>query len=85
MMRLDAEQPIVYGANGTRLPPMGVSESFLSTQPQFNCLSDLIAFLIVCCQQVVQPIPVSQEGSTDAIDCDLNSTQFAQLYQQRKS
>jgi hypothetical protein len=85
MMRLDAEQPIVYGANGTRLPPMGVSESFLSTQPQFNCLNDLIAFLIVCCQQVVQPIPVSQEGSMDAIDCDLNSTQFAQLYQQCKS
>lgn len=85
MMRLDAEQPIIYCANGTKLPPMGVSESFLSTQPQFKYLSDLITFLTVCCQQVVQPILASQEISTDAINCDLNSTQFDQLYQQIKS
>jgi hypothetical protein len=35
MMRLDPENPIVYCANGTKLPPMGVTESFLATQPQF--------------------------------------------------
>jgi hypothetical protein len=32
MMRLDPAQPIVYCANGTKLPPLSVTESFLATQ-----------------------------------------------------
>ncbi|NJL78532.1 MAG: hypothetical protein HC836_37620 [Richelia sp. RM2_1_2] len=45
MMHLDPYKPIIYCANGTKLPPMKVTESFLSTQPQFSQLSDMIAFL----------------------------------------
>jgi hypothetical protein len=48
MMRLDLEQPIIYCANGTNLPPMRVTEEFLATQPQFSCLNDLIGFLRTC-------------------------------------
>lgn len=76
MMRLDAEQPTIYCANGTKLPPMGVTESFLSTQPKFSQLSDLIAFLTVCCQQEIQFIADSQVGVMDEFDYRLNPAQF---------
>lgn len=85
MMRLDPEQPIVYCAKGTKLPPIRVTESFLSTQPQFSRLSDLIAFLTAVCQQGIQPISAIQKNLTDAIDCELNPAQFDRLYQQQKS
>lgn len=79
MMRLDAKTPIVYCANGTKLPPMSITESFLSTQPQFSQLSGLIAFLSAVFQQGVQPITASQEES---IDCKLDPMQLEQLYRQ---
>jgi hypothetical protein len=77
MMRLDPETPIIYCANGTNLPPMKVTESFLSTQPQFSRLSELIAFLTAAFQQKVHPIAASQEG---LIDCELDPMQFEELY-----
>lgn len=83
MMRLDAEQSIVYCANGTKMPPIKVTELFLSTQTQFCQLSDLIAFLTACCQKAVQPTVLTD--ATDAIDCEVNLTQFEQLYQQHKN
>jgi hypothetical protein len=79
MMRLDPEIPIIYCASGTNLPPMKVTESFLSTQPQFSQLSELISFLTAVFQQAIQPMATSQEKS---IDCELKSMQFEQLYQQ---
>jgi hypothetical protein len=79
MMRLDPETPIIYCANGTNLPPMKVTESFLSTQPQFSRLRELIAFLTAVFQQKIHPIAASQEG---LIDCELDPMQFEQLYQQ---
>lgn len=79
MMRLDPETPIIYCANGTNLPPMKVTESFLSTQPQFRRLSELIAFLTAVFQQGIQSIAASQEGE---IDCELDSMKFEQFYQQ---
>jgi hypothetical protein len=82
MMRLSPENPIIYCANGTKLPPIKVTESFLSTQPQFSRLSELIIFLTAVFQQGMQAIPVSSGKSSIAIDCDLNSTQFEKLYQQ---
>jgi hypothetical protein len=85
MMCLDPEQPIIYCANGKKLPPMGVTESFLSTQPQFSQLTDLITFLTACCQLLIKTITASQEGLMDAIDCELNPAQFDRLYQQQKS
>jgi hypothetical protein len=54
MMRLDSENPILYCAKGTNLPPIKVTEPFLSTQPQFSRLSSFITFLTVCCQQQIQ-------------------------------
>lgn len=84
MMRLDPEKPVIYCADGTKLPPMGVTESFLSTQPQFSRLSDLIIFLTKVCQQGIQLIAASQESLIDAIDCEINATQLEQLYQQPK-
>ena len=56
MMRLDPDNPIIYCADGTKLPPMRVTESFLSTQPQFCCLSELIEFLTTVCQLGTQEI-----------------------------
>jgi hypothetical protein len=79
MMRLAPENPTIYCANGTKLPPMRVTESFLSAQPQFSRLSELIEFLTTVFQQKVHPTAASQEES---IDCELNPMQFEQLYQQ---
>jgi hypothetical protein len=79
MMRLDPETPIIYCTNGTNLPPMRVTESFLSTQPQFSRLRELIAFLTAVFQQKILPIAASQEES---VDCELDLMQFEQLYQQ---
>jgi hypothetical protein len=59
MMRLDPQQPIVYVANGTNLPPLLVTEAFLSTQPQFATLSDLVVLLTSSCQQGIQPMSMS--------------------------
>lgn len=53
MMRLDT-QPTIYCANGTNIPPIGVTETFLSTQTQFKRLSDLVEFSIPFCQQAFQ-------------------------------
>lgn len=46
MMRLDPDKPIIYCVNGTKLPPLRITETFLLTQYQFSRLSDFIAFLI---------------------------------------
>jgi hypothetical protein len=83
MMRLDSENPILYCAEGTNLPPVKVTESFLSTQPQFNRLSSFIAFLTVCCQQGVQSISSHRESLQDEIDLQLNPVEFERLYQQQ--
>lgn len=84
MMRLDAKQPTVYCANGTNLPPMKVTEAFLSTQLQFTELSNLVALLTDCFQQAVQPPSVSQKGQKiEAIDCEIDSARFAQFQQFR--
>lgn len=86
MMRLDVEQPILYCANGTNLPPMKVTEAFLSTQLHFTELSDLVALLTRCFQQADQTLSVSQENQkVRAIDCEIDSVQFARLFQQLKS
>lgn len=83
MMRLNAEQPTLYCANGTNLPPMKVTEAFLSTQPQFTHLGDFVAFLTICCQQAAQTPLVSQAGQKDeAIDGEIDPAQFAQTLQQ---
>jgi hypothetical protein len=82
LMRLDPAQPTLYCANGTNLPPMKVTATFLSNQPQFAELSDLVALLTDCCQQTVQTPLISQNSQKeDAIDCEINSAQFAQLFQ----
>lgn len=73
MMRLDPEQPLIYCANGTKLPPLSVTESFLATQPQFNRSSDLIAFLTAVFQHQVRAIEIADDNS---LDCELDPTQF---------
>jgi hypothetical protein len=83
MMRLDSENPTLYCAKGTNLPPIKVTESFLSTQPQFSRLSNFITFLTVCCQQGIQPISSHQKSWQDEIDLQLNPLEFERLYQQQ--
>lgn len=78
MMRLEPDAPIIYCANGTNLPPMKVTESFLSTQPQFSRLNGLIAFLTAVFQQGTQAIAVDRDQS---IDCSFPPMQVEQLYQ----
>jgi hypothetical protein len=82
VMRLSPENPIIYCANGTKLPPIKVTESFLATQPQFSRLSELIVFLTAVFQQRIQRIPVISGKPITAIDCELNPIQFEQLRQQ---
>ncbi|GAP99770.1 hypothetical protein [Leptolyngbya sp. NIES-2104] len=77
MMRLDAENPIVYCANGTKLPPMKVTEAFLSTQPQFRNLNDAIAVLA---QWFLSE--TNQKSSINEDDAQLDLGKLAQIYQQ---
>jgi hypothetical protein len=85
MMRLDPERPIIYCANGTNLPPMNVTESFLATQPQFSQLRLFIAFLTDIFQQGMQTHSTNSGELTENIDCVINAMQFNQLYQQQKA
>lgn len=85
MMRLEPNNPIIYCANGTKLPPMKVTESFLSTQPQFSRLSNFIAFLTAVFQQGIQSVTPSKGRCISGIDCELESTELEKLYQQYKS
>jgi hypothetical protein len=80
MMRLDPEQPTIYCANGTNLPPMNVTESFLTAQPQFSRLSALIALLTEVFQQGMQTSSTNPEELMNNIDCVINTIQFDQLY-----
>jgi hypothetical protein len=82
MMRLDPKNPIIYCANGTNLPPMRVTEAFLSTQPQFSQLSELIAFLHTVFNKINQQIAVTPEMLISSNDCELDPILFEQLYQQ---
>ncbi|MES1025084.1 hypothetical protein ABN584_20180 [Gloeocapsa sp. BRSZ] len=86
MIRLDTESPTLYCANGTNLPPIRVTEAFLSTQLQFTGLSHLVALLTDCFEQGVQPPSISQKGQgIRAVDCEIDSVLFAQLLQQFRS
>ncbi|MBF2050746.1 MAG: hypothetical protein IGS54_25855 [Elainella sp. C42_A2020_010] len=86
MIRLDAEPPTLYCANGTNLLPMRVTEVFLSTQLQFTRLSHLVALLTDCFEQAVQSPSINQKGQgMRAIDCEIDSVLFAQLLQQFRS
>lgn len=76
MLRLDIEPSIVYCANGTKLPPIGVTEEFLSTQVQWS-LADLVSILSTTCQQA---IAITVERISEA-DYDLNLEQFERIYQ----
>lgn len=83
MIRLDVEPSIVYCVNGTKLPPMSVTEEFLAKQIQLG-LADLVFILITCLEQAIAPISESQDRLLEA-DCALNLEQFAQIYQQYTS
>jgi hypothetical protein len=73
MMRLDPNNPIIYCANGTKVPPLRVTESFLSTQTQFSRLSDLITLLAAVFQPGIKSITPNE------IDCELESTQLKKV------
>lgn len=74
LMQLD-ESATVYIANGTNLPPIKVTEAFLSKQAQFS-LAELILLLITCGQQVIQPL-----ADCSAADYGLDLMQFNTIYQ----
>lgn len=83
MIRLDVESSIVYCVNGTKLPPMGVTEELLSKQIQLG-LADLVSILNTCLEQAIVPISESQDRLSKA-DYALNLEQFEQIYQQYTS
>jgi hypothetical protein len=86
MVRLEAEQPTLYCANGTNLPPMKVTEAFLSTQLQFTGLINLVNLLTHCFQTAAQLPSASQDSQkVRAIDCEINAAPFVQLLQQSRS
>lgn len=80
MMRLDPKKPTVYCVNGTNLPPVNVTEAFLSTQLQFNGLQQAIALLAQWFQSGSQS-EAAQENLTDEADAELDARQLEQLYQ----
>lgn len=83
MIRLDTEQPVVYYANGTKVPPMRVTEDFLSVQIQFSNLTELVLFLTDCCQQAIQTKSGDRNDQTiDAVDYEINLQRFEQICRQ---
>lgn len=76
MLQLDVKPSMVYCANGTKLPPIGITEEFLSTQVKWS-LTDLISILSTTCQQAIAP---TAEHSLEA-DYDLNLEQFERIHQ----
>jgi hypothetical protein len=66
MVRLNPNHPAFYYADGTGIPPLWVTEDFLSKQVRFDSLSDLIQFLTDRCQQALQP--VTSDGKTEGED-----------------
>jgi hypothetical protein len=75
MMRLDPTQPTIFCANGTHLPPMKVTEAFLSTQPQFSQMSDLVTFLTKLSQIELAPSTTNLRTLMDDIDYIVNAAQ----------
>ncbi|PSB05495.1 hypothetical protein C7B62_25100 [Pleurocapsa sp. CCALA 161] len=74
MIRLDARQPVVYYAKGTAVPPMRVSEEFLSVQIQFGNLTEFVLFLTDCCYQAIQPRVGDINGKLmDTVDYEIDS------------
>lgn len=83
MIRLDTEQPVIYYANGTGVPPMRVTENFLSVQIQFSNLTELVLFLTDCCYQAIQPKSGDRDDeTTDAVDYEINLERFEQICRQ---
>ncbi|MBD2093366.1 hypothetical protein H6F67_26325 [Microcoleus sp. FACHB-1515] len=81
LMQLAVEPPTLFCANGTKLPPMKITEAFLATQPQFE-LSDFIVWLTRCVQQAAsRPTANLADQTRGAIDCEIDSAQFAQFRQ----
>jgi hypothetical protein len=85
MLRLDLERPIFYCANGTRIPPMLITESFLSAQPQFNQLNNLVTSLIKVFQPDLPLSATTPETLKGDIDYLVNAAQFNSLFSSQKS
>lgn len=86
MIRLDVEKPVFYFADGTNVPPLLVTEDYLSKQIQYSSLTPVISFLIDICQQASQPLVESQDQpGINSADYELNPNQFDQLYQLHRS
>jgi hypothetical protein len=77
MMRLNPENPIVYYANGTKLPPIKVTEAFLSTQLQFRELNDAIALLTRWLKEAQSN--TAQQNVAEASDVQLDLSKLGQI------
>ncbi len=53
MLRLDEKIPALYCADGTKAPPRGIDEAFLSTQIKFTKLSDFILLVSECVEKAI--------------------------------
>jgi hypothetical protein len=54
MFRLDREQSVLYCANGSKVPPRGIDETFLATQIQFDSLANFVSFLTACSRKAIE-------------------------------
>lgn len=82
LIRLGENQSPLFIADGTRIPPSQIDESFLSAQTQFSNLTDFIRFVIDCCDQAIAiNSATTSELEEGSIIYQVNSTLFSQLYQ----
>lgn len=84
MIRLDVESSLVYCVDGTKLPPISVTEELLSQQIQLG-LADLVSILTTCLEQAITPIFESQSRLLEVANYTLNLERFEQIYQQYTS
>jgi hypothetical protein len=54
MLRLDEKTPSLFCADGTKAPPRGIDETFLSTQIKFTRLADFILLVSECVENAIK-------------------------------
>jgi hypothetical protein len=76
----DERRGVVYCANGTKAPPWGITQAFLSEQPQFTSMATLVSFLAEYAASASVSLPDDQAARpTGYVACGIAAPLFDEL------
>lgn len=85
MVPLVEGQSVVYCADGTKAPPWGITQEYLSAQPQFGSLASLVSFLADYARTAeVNPPAGESRLPADGVECEIAAPVFNELCQQHR-